>query len=98
MAAPAIQKDDHNALFRLVRGAVRDAFKSHPEYLTDQGRSSAVSSVTKRVVGQIVGRATEARKRGPLGACSGQPVYTDAPGAAGSTAAPAVPLLEGDGA
>jgi hypothetical protein len=59
---------DHQALWRLVEGAVMDAFANHPDYLTDAGRHMAVQSITKRVVGQIIGRAAEALKRGPLGA------------------------------
>jgi hypothetical protein len=59
---------DHQALWRLVEGAVMDAFANHPDYLTDAGRRMAVQSITKRVVGQIIGRAAEALKRGPLGA------------------------------
>ena len=32
-----------------------DAFCSHPDYLTDRGAQLAAGSITKRVVGQLVG-------------------------------------------
>lgn len=62
---------DHLRLWRLVEGGVYDAFRAHPDYLTDHGRARAVESITKRVVGQLVGHANEARKRRPLGASRG---------------------------
>lgn len=62
-----MKRPDHHRLWRLVEGAVLDAFANHPEYLTEAGKKSAVQSVTKRVVGQIVGHATEAQARGSLG-------------------------------
>lgn len=68
-----MKRPDHHQLWRLVEGAVLDAFANHPEYLTDAGKKSAVQSVTKRVVGQIVGLAAEARERGPLGASRHEP-------------------------
>lgn len=46
-------------LWRLVDGAVRDAFANHPEYLTKAGNRSAQSSVVKRVVGTLHGYATQ---------------------------------------
>jgi hypothetical protein len=66
----AMQQQEHQQLWRIVEGAVADGLNAHPEYLTDRGRAAAVGSITKRVVGQLVGYHTEARKRGPLGACS----------------------------
>ncbi|HMT45492.1 MAG TPA: hypothetical protein PKE59_00090 [Novosphingobium sp.] len=63
-----MKAEDHQLLWRLVEGAVVDAFRSHPDYLTPRGDDRAVESITKRVVGQLVGHANEARKRGPLGA------------------------------
>lgn len=78
---PAVLRHrDHRRLWRLVEGGVVDAFRSHPGYLTDHGRASAVQSVTKRVVGQLVGHFKEreerghaAGRRGP-GADTGSPV------------------------
>lgn len=63
-------RQEHAALWRLIEGAVVDAFNSHPDYLTDKGRASVCQSVTKRVVGQLVSRAKETRKGGGRGPCS----------------------------
>lgn len=62
----AARPEDHRLLWRIVEGAVADALLSHPDYLTAKGETAAVQSITKRVVGQLVGHATEARKRGPV--------------------------------
>lgn len=67
-SAARMKAADHQRLWRMVEGAVVDALSSHPDYLTPKGERSAVESITKRVVGQLVGYAGEARKRGPLGA------------------------------
>lgn len=67
--SPAAMKyEDHRKLWRMVEGAVYDALRAHPDYLTDRGAKLAASSITKRVVGQLVGHAIEARKRRPFGA------------------------------
>lgn len=67
-----LKRADHAALWMLVEGAVADAFACHPDYLTDRGRRSAIESITKRVVGQIVGKIQETRKGGRFGAsCAG---------------------------
>jgi len=58
---------EHSRLWRLVEGGVVDAFTMHPDYLTPAGNASAVRSITKRVVGQLVGHAKQARQRGRLG-------------------------------
>lgn len=59
---PALCKyRDHGRLWRLVEGGVVDAFRTHPDYLTIKGHASAVQSVTKRVVGQLVGHANQAQ-------------------------------------
>lgn len=60
----AMKQEAHRRLWRLVEGAVTDAFLSHPNYLTDAGAVSAVESVTKRVVGQLVGLANQTREGG----------------------------------
>jgi hypothetical protein len=66
--SPAVMKhEDHQRLWRMVEGAVASAFEAHPEYLTDAGAASAVQSITKRVVGNLVGHAHELRKQEPLG-------------------------------
>ena len=53
----------HAWLWRMVEGAVVDAFRSHPDYLTERGTASAVESITKRVVGTLAG-AKEVREDG----------------------------------
>lgn len=60
---------DHLRLWKLVEGAVMDAFLQHPKYLTDHGAKSAVASITKRVVGQLVGNAKGTREGGRSGDC-----------------------------
>lgn len=57
-----MKQREHQQLWRLVEGAVVDAFINHPDYLTERGTAHAVESVTKRVVGQIVGRAKQAQR------------------------------------
>lgn len=46
-------------LWKLVGGAVRDTFASHPEYLTEAGRRAAERSITKRVTGTLHDYATQ---------------------------------------
>lgn len=46
-------------LWKLVGGAVRDTFASHPEYLSEAGRRAAERSITKRVTGTLHGYATQ---------------------------------------
>lgn len=46
-------------LWKLVGGAVRDTFATHPEYLTEAGRRAAERSITKRVTGTLHGYATQ---------------------------------------
>ena len=58
---------DHQRLWRMVEGAVADALISHPDYVTERGADLAVESITKRVVGQLVGHAQQTRKGGRLG-------------------------------
>lgn len=72
-SAARMKAADHRRLWLLVEGAVTDALQTHPDYLTPKGAQSAVESITKRVVGQLVGHASEARKRGPLGASRAGP-------------------------
>mgnify|MGYP000070676106 CR=1 FL=1 len=63
----AMKHADHCRLWRMVEGAVVDAFRSHPDYLTDRGNAHAVESITKRVVGTLAGHAQQVRKDGRLG-------------------------------
>ena len=46
---------DYWKLWRIVDGAVRDAFEKHPEYLTDKGRRDARRSIVKRATGALLG-------------------------------------------
>lgn len=44
----------YRRLWRVVDGAVRDAFAHHPEYLTEKGRRVARTSIVKRVTGAVL--------------------------------------------
>jgi len=84
---------DHARLWRLVEGAVVDAFRTHPDYLTQKGHWSAVQSVTKRVVGQLVGHAKQARSAvGPATGGAGSGGSADALGAASGAGRYLLPL------
>lgn len=48
--------DAYAQLWRVVDGAVRDAFAAHPDFLTEKGKHCR-ASVTKRVVGNVLGFA-----------------------------------------
>lgn len=49
----------YRQLWRLVGGAVGDAFATHPEYLTPLGQRKAAEAVIKRVTGTLFGYATQ---------------------------------------
>lgn len=66
-SSAAMKHEDHFRLWRMVEGAVTDALRSHPDYLTERGAKHAVESITKRVVGTLVGHAKETQKGGRLG-------------------------------
>lgn len=53
----------YRQLWRVVDAAVAEAFKVHPDYLTERGQKLARMSVNKRVVGAVIGYAAEAAKR-----------------------------------
>lgn len=63
------QKSDpaYRQLWRVVDGAVADAFAMHPEYLTTPGFKYARNSVVKRVVGNIMGYAGQVSAQGRSG-------------------------------
>ena len=65
MAKPPPQKTEtaYRQLWRVVDAAVAEAFKAHPDYLTERGARLARQSINKRVVGAIHGYAVEAAKR-----------------------------------
>lgn len=54
-------KDDapYRKIWRIVDGAVQDAFNHHPEYLTEAGSRNARLSIVKRVTGSIKGYAEQ---------------------------------------
>lgn len=52
----------YSELWRIVDGAVADAFKCHPDYLTPKGHRSARTSVTKRVTGTVLGFAEQSAR------------------------------------
>jgi len=83
----------HRQLWRLVEGGVVDALKSHPEYLTAAGRMSAVQSITKRVVGQVVGHVMQAQERGRLPAAGGSRGDAEESGVAEGTGQGILPSL-----
>jgi hypothetical protein len=52
----------HRQLTRVVSGAVDDAFKHHPDYLTPKGKRSAKGSIVKRVTGTVLSFAVQAAR------------------------------------
>ncbi len=56
------QDDSYRRLWRIVDGAVADAFVHHPDYLAPRRRKEAQLSVVKRVVGAVIGFAEESAK------------------------------------
>jgi hypothetical protein len=70
---------DHVRLWKLVEGAVADAFISHPDFLTDKGRATVVRSVTKRVVGQLVDHAKRTLRGGRFCDCQCRGASNKAP-------------------
>lgn len=61
---------DYHQLWRIVDGAVADAFAMHPDYLSLKGQSlrgGAQQSITKRVVGAIMGYTGQASVQGRSG-------------------------------
>lgn len=68
--AAFLKYSEYQKLWRIVEGAVVDAIKMHPDYVTDQGRHSMVKSITKRVVGSVIHNAKRTRKGGRLGGCN----------------------------
>lgn len=56
--------DAYRQLWRLVDGAVADCFNNHPDYLTERGQHyrAARRSLTKRVVGAVLGYAEQSAR------------------------------------
>lgn len=65
-----VSRPEHVRLWRMVEGAVVDALRQHPDFITEKGRQSLVASVTKRVVGNLLGHAQQTLRGGRLGGCS----------------------------
>ncbi|MCW1920847.1 hypothetical protein NX862_18975 [Rhodobacter sp. KR11] len=75
-----VRYEDHQKLWALVEGAVADALRTHPDYLTARGAQLAAGSITKRVVGQLVGHAKETLAGGRLGDRRPEGAFQDADG------------------
>lgn len=56
---PGGREGQYFMLWRIVDGAVRDTLIRHPDYLTDKGRHNARISLNKRIVGALMGYATQ---------------------------------------
>lgn len=55
----------YRRLWRIVDAAVRSALDAHPEYLTEAGRQAVVMSITKRVVGSVIGHMRQKQLPAP---------------------------------
>ena len=53
----------YRQLWRVVDGAVRDAFAMHPDYLNRANERAARESICKRVTGAVLGYAQGALKK-----------------------------------
>lgn len=53
----------YRQLWKVVNGAVVDAFNRHPNYLTRSGRKYAATSIVKRVTGTVLSFAVEQTAR-----------------------------------
>lgn len=84
-----MRSEAYAELWSVVDGAVSDAFKSHPDYLTPKGQRSARTSVVKRVTGTVMGFATQAAtgRQQPAETQSGNCLPAHA-GEGGSTSSP----------
>lgn len=69
----------YRQLWSVVSGAVADAFRMHPDYLTAKGNRSAATSVTKRVTGTVLGFAEQSAKGRVRPAEMEAPVATEPP-------------------
>jgi len=56
----------YEQLWRVVDGAVADAFLMHPEYLTKAGERTARQSINKRVVGAVLSFAGQPGRAGSV--------------------------------
>lgn len=61
---PSYLKHNKNRkLFRIIEGAVMGTMNQHPDYFTDQGRHSALASITKRVCGAVIANSEKVPRR-----------------------------------
>ena len=61
----------YRSLWRVIDGAVADAFAMHPEYLAAGRERDARASVVKRVTGAVLGFADQISARGRVGKPAG---------------------------
>lgn len=61
-AQPAFRSSAYAELWGVVDGAVVDAFKNHPDYLTAKGQRNARTSVVKRVCGTVLSFAEQSAR------------------------------------
>lgn len=61
-AQPAFRSSAYAELWGVVDGAVVDAFKNHPDYLTPKGQRNARTSVVKRVCGTVLSFAEQSAR------------------------------------
>lgn len=61
---PSYKTGFNHQMWRVVDGAIRDAFLHHPDYLTGKGTSgaSARRSVAKRVTGAVLSYLEQSRE------------------------------------
>jgi hypothetical protein len=79
----------YGQLWRVVDGAVTDAFGTHPDYLTPKGRHSAKTSVVKRVTGTVLSFAVQAARGRPQPAATATRAVSCEPPAGGFSHLPA---------
>lgn len=54
MPKKELPHSDYHKIWRIVDGAVSDAFYHHPDYLTPKGKRAARESIVKRVTGAVL--------------------------------------------
>lgn len=61
---PSHQEGFNRQVWRVVDGAIRDAFSNHPDYLTTKGSRAACArrSVAKRVTGALLSYLEQSRQ------------------------------------
>ncbi len=61
---PSYQTGFNHQIWRVIDGAIRDAFTHHPDYLTEKGTKWATArrSIAKRVTGSVLSYLEQSRK------------------------------------